>query len=313
MNKYILKVAAKKVMALLPICLSLLFLSACSDNDLDDMQGTYDNITHYNFTSATVQPTVKLHKGIKALNVNLTDAAGNQAVLSFGSKEWILAPGTYTGVASVSANAQIGGTVGGKTVTGGSVDVNQIDSVYYINGLLTLDDGSKSVINYHGQLTFVVGVDDPEASGYTFTLTVSPVTVFDMTTYQQKVIDGVKKYTFTISNEQGQPVAEINAINNPDMATASLPGTYTVAQSAQAPLTVDAGYCVPQYNMAGGTFYTDDNGKKQYISGGTINISLAHDADGNALYSFQGTDLSTIDGTGAAGTGAFKITYTTAK
>lgn len=151
--------------ALLSVCLSLFFCAACSDNDLDSLQGTYNNIVRYTFTQADVQPTVKKDKDIKVLNVNFTDAAGDKAALSFGSKEWRLTAGSYTGVASVSAIEQMNGTVGGKTVSGGSVDVNIIGSIYYLNGLLTLADGSRCVVNYRGPLAFVVDTDVHEAGG----------------------------------------------------------------------------------------------------------------------------------------------------
>lgn len=311
MNKYILKVAAKKVMALLPICLSLFFLSACSDNDLDDMQGTYDNITHYNFTSATVQPTVKLHKGIKALNVNLTDNSGASATLSFGSKDWILPAGTYGCTATVSKGGEVAGTVGTQAVSGGSMDVNIIDSTYYLNGLVTLADGSQSVVNYHGPLTFAIGEDDPEASGYVMALKKEAVALYDWGTGKFLSYPDVTKYTLTFTDPEGKAAGEFGLIAANNLDAQSLAGTYTLQSSAVKAGLCDAGWINTQYNMSGGSYYVDANGTKQFATSGTITLSTAEDADGNTLYSVTGKDISTTtqDGSVKADHQKFSIIF----
>lgn len=159
----------KNIIKYICLALSIVGLAACSDNDLDDLQGTYDNIARYNYSVAAVQPTTNMGNGIKSLNVALSDASGNDATISFGSTEWVLPLGTYTAAASISGSNQLTGTVGGKQISGGSIDVNIIDTTYYFNGFLELADGSQTVINYRGPLTFVVGVDVAETSSYILT------------------------------------------------------------------------------------------------------------------------------------------------
>lgn len=303
-------------MKMIKYIISLIVLTgcmvSCTDNSIDNLHGAYSDIVRYTYTSASAKPTTKLKKGIKQLNITLSDASGNDAVFKFGSKEWTLASGTYTAVSTIVSNLDFGGTIGGKAISSGSIDVNAIDSTYYFNGLLTLSDNSKVVINYKGKLSFKEGIDDPEASGYTFAVVTGSVTLFDGTTHTSTIVDGVTQYAFTIKDESGKPIALINTINNPDLTTNSLIGTYTVSSSAASAQTAGAGYCYPTYNIAGGTCYTDDSGIVQYITAGTITISTTTDSDGKTLYTFSGSNLSTISATGTTVTGnSFKITYAT--
>ena len=175
------------------------------------------------------------------------------------------------------------------------------------NGLVKLADGTETVINYSGVLSFITGVDDPEASGYTFTIAEQPVSIMDYTTFTPINYPDVTKYIITVNDPNGKKVAEFNTINANSLAASALTGNYTVESNAHEANTIDAGYAYPEYSIFGGTFYTDANSVTQ-----TINIETATDGEGHTLFTFSGTALSTIDANGTAGTaGTFKITFAT--
>ena len=77
-------------------------LWSCSDDVVDGLSGTYDNINRYNFTSVNTLETDKLKKGLKYLNMKFADDNGNTLSLRVVSREWTLQAGSYTPMASVS-------------------------------------------------------------------------------------------------------------------------------------------------------------------------------------------------------------------
>ena len=83
------------------IAAAALMLVGCEKDSIDGLSGKFSDITFFDFTNVTVQPTEKLGKGIKALNTTFSDASSNMT-LRFGSKEWILGEGTYALVSDVS-------------------------------------------------------------------------------------------------------------------------------------------------------------------------------------------------------------------
>ena len=48
--------------------------TACDNDSIEDLSGEFSNITFCDFTNATVQPTDKLGKGVKALNTPIMQA-----------------------------------------------------------------------------------------------------------------------------------------------------------------------------------------------------------------------------------------------
>ena len=283
--------------------------TACNNDSIDELSGEFSNITFCNFTNASVQPTDKLGKGIKALNTSFTDAAGNTLTLRFGSAEWTLQPGTYLQVATVSTNGQYSGTVNGTAISEGNVDVSLTGDTYYVVGLVKTSDGKEYKTSYKGNLSFQIGVDDPEPSGYTYTVVTSDVWVMDMTTYTYVNVPGVTKYSFAIKDPNGNAVAAIDAIATAGTAVKDLAGTYTVASGASAPFTIDAGYYYPDYNAVGGSNYTDEKGG-HYVNAGTIEIATATSSEGELLLTFTGKDLGSqnTDGTDSSD-GSFKISF----
>ena len=87
----------KKIKYIIALC-ALLGFTACDNNSIEDLSGEFSNISFCTFNSATVQPTDKVGKGIKALNTSYTDATGNSLTLRFGSKECIAFSTLFSGL-----------------------------------------------------------------------------------------------------------------------------------------------------------------------------------------------------------------------
>ena len=71
-------------------------LGACSNDVVDDLSGTYDDVCRINLTTVKTLPTVKLAKGVKRLNMEFTGDDGSTVALGVFSTEWTLQPGDYT-------------------------------------------------------------------------------------------------------------------------------------------------------------------------------------------------------------------------
>ena len=280
------------------LLLAVLGFTACEDDSIESLSGEFNDITFCNFTDVTVQPTEKLGKGVKALNTSFTDADGHSLTLRFDSKEWILGEGTYSPVAAVSSAGTYSGTVNGAAISEGTMDVNLVGETYFVTGLVKTTDGKEYRTYYKGPMTFVVGEDDPEPSGYTMSIATSEVSIMDWNTWQTTVYPDVTKYTITISDPTGQQVALLDIINRNNLKPEQLAGSYTIVSDAHDAMQISGGYSLPEYGMAGGSGYKDSNDKMQYLLGGNVEITTAMGIDGNTLYSLKGTGLSVIDAAG---------------
>lgn len=290
--------------------LAALSFTACSDSAIEDLKGDYADMVVCSTATAQVQPTVKLGKGIKSLNVDFNDAGGNKFSIGFRSSEWILPGGTYTvgdgvaqGKCQVSAN--------GATLASGEANVNVIDGKYYVSGLFADAQGKRYKLDYKGKLEFVIGEDDPEPSGYTMMITQQPVTSYDWSTGQTTVYDGVTKYSLTVSSPEGATTLYLDLINATGTATASLAGSYTVQGDSHEAWLCDNGWVLPSYNMAGGSYYVDAAGVKQYITSGKIQLATVKSSEGATLYNISATALgtTTADGATTSTTGAFSVKF----
>lgn len=284
-----------------------LFFSACNNDAIDDLQGVYGDMQICHSNEATVQPTTKLGKGIKSLNVDIKDAQGNDVTVNFRSSEWILPSATYK-ISNTVANKTCVVKVNGEAMQSGDLDVTIYGGVYYFSGLFTNQAGKRVKLDYHGNLTFEVGVDDPEASGYT--LTIAPTPIVDLSTGAPVVNPNATKYIISINNPAGQPAAYLEAVNANQLGHTDLAGEYTIQGNASEPWLMGNGYFYPQYGAVGGSFFVDEAGVKQYITAGKIIISTVKDAERQDLFSFEGADLATQSGVdGSAGKGSFKIKF----
>ena len=290
--------------------LAVIGFTACDSDSIEGLQGTFSDITFCDFNNANVLPTTKLGKGVKSLNTQFTDADGNTLSLSFGSKEWILGEGSFTPVATVETAGTYAGTVNGSAISEGNVDVSIVEETYFITGLVKTADGKQYKTYYKGPLTFIVGEDDPEASGYTMSIQTSAVAIMDWTTWQTTTYPDVTKYTITVCDPNGAQVAMFDVINDNDKTADQLTGSYTIVSDAHDAMQISAGYSLPDYGMAGGSSFVDAAGATQYLTGGgTVEITTATGIDGSTLYSFKGTGLGTTDITGATGSGSFNIMF----
>ena len=299
----------KKIYKLMLLPLAAMMWS-CSDDVVDDLTGVYDqNLHRHTFVTAKTEQTDKLKKGLKSLHIVLDDGKGATFDVRVVSREWVLQPGVYKPMASLEepkANeysavvASDGQTYG--AITEGDLEVNMAGKDYDISGILTGGDGRRYVIGYRGPLEFVVGVDDPEPSGYTVTMKADPVTVMDYTTWQQTTVPGVNKYTLAITDPTGADAGFFEAINKEGLSMAELAGTYTIAGSPTEPWLIDNGWYVPDYGMGGGAYVVSSTGEKQYLTQGKIEITATEGITGETLYSFSGEGLSFFTTTGGSGT-----------
>lgn len=285
-----------------------LCFTACDNDALDGMQGVYADMQNYTSQEATVQPTTKLKKGVKALNVDIKDVKGTAIQISFGSTEWILPAASYT-VAETVANKTCVVKVNGEAMKSGDIDVSLIGGKYYLNGLFANAAGQRVKLNYVGELAFVVGQDDPEASGYMMMIDEQPV--YDWTTGQATMIPGVTKYSVSVTSPEGAITLYLDLINAPGKTATGIVGTYTVQGNAHDAWLCDNGWVNPAYNMAGGSYYVDASGVKQYITSGQIEVSTAMSSEGAALFNLVAKNLgtTTADGKTTSTTGSFSVKF----
>ena len=287
-----------------------LCFTACDNDALDGMQGVYADMQNYTSQEAIVQPTTKLKKGVKALNVDIKDVKGTTIQVSFGSTEWILPAASYT-VAETVANKTCVVKVNGEAMKSGDIDVSLIGGKYYLNGLFANAAGQRVKLNYVGELAFVVGQDDPEASGYMMMIDEQPVTSYDWATGQTTVFPGVTKYSVSVTSPEGATTLYLDLINASGNTATGIVGTYTVQGNAHDAWLCDNGWVVPDYNMAGGSYYVDASGVKQYITSGQIEVSTAMSSEGAALFNLVAKDLgtTTADGKTISTTGSFSVKF----
>lgn len=284
---------------------------ACSNDDIDDLGGKYDEVARYDFDRAKVSPTLKMEKGIKCLRIELENSNGDIFTLAIGTTEWILQPGAYSPVYQPEAITNLtymGGVninqPGSLACVEGSLNVLSEKDGYRINGIFNdTDAGKKFVVNFRGPLEFEIGEDDPEPSGYTVSFTKQPATKTDPVTYQPIPLEGLSKYTFKITDPAGNDAGTIEAINATDIETADLAGDYNIVGSPEKAWLVDNGWVVPDWNMAGGTYFVNAKGEKRYVTGGVLNISFATGINGEQLINISGAALPAVKADGSdAGT-----------
>ena len=287
-----------------------LCFTACDNDALDGMQGVYADMQNYTSQEAIVQPTTKLKKGVKALNVDIKDVKGTVIQVSFGSTEWILPAASYT-VAETVANKTCVVKVNGEAMKSGDIDVSLIGGKYYLNGLFANAAGQRVKLNYVGELAFVVGQDDPEASGYMMMIDEQPVTSYDWATGQTTVFPGVTKYSVSVTSPEGATTLYLDLINASGNTATGIVGTYTVQGNAHDAWLCDNGWVNPAYNVAGGSYYVDASGVKQYITSGQIEVSTAMSSEGAALFTLVAKNLgtTTADGKTTSTTGSFSVKF----
>ena len=280
-----------KLVMLLALCV----MGACSEDSIEDLQGRYD-MARYEMTQVTNQPTEKLKKGIKAINLELKDANGQQAKLRFTTKEWVLPNGVFTFVEKPTQDKEMYLELQGAEIVSGDMEVTLLGSTYYLNGLFVTNDGKQVSLKYQGALSFEIGEDDPEASGYTAVLSVQPVYLTDQSGQVTGIVPGMSQYIFNISDPAGAPAASFVAINKENLSLEELMGNYAVA-GTNAEFTMANGWKMPDDwgGWYGGTWF-DAEGTKQFVTEGTISITSVDGIEGGKLYTFEGKNLTTIIG-----------------
>ncbi len=284
---------------------------ACEEKPIDDLSGVYDNIERYNFTDAEQLPTEKVGRGIKALVLTLRDGEGNSLEMRLGSAEWILKANTYAAIGKVSADKEFSAVLNGtEAVASGNLNINLMNDVYIFSGLLATEQGREFQCNYRGALEFEIGEDDPEPSGYTAMLIVSPVNITDQSGQVTGTVPGVSKYMFVITDPNGANAAYFEAINTENLDATALAGEYTVKDNAQDALSMASGTQMPADwgGFSWGSYIVSPEAKKEFLMAGSkVAISVAESLAGEKLYSFSGSGLKTMitmnaDGSVTSGT-----------
>lgn len=283
----------------------MLFMLACSDNCIDDLSGTYE-LPRYNFTKAQANETVKLQKGLKRLDISLSNDKGETMKLLVVSREWSLQSGAYAvggGMAEPGGDMTFFGYSDTFATGAGTLNVSKNGDEYYINGIFNESAAPEKqfVVNYKGAIEFVAGIDDPEPSGYMVTVVKTQATITDPSTYQPIPLAGLSKYTFTITSPDGAAAGTIEALNATDLEMTGLAGEYTIQGNPDRAWLADNGWVVPDWGMAGGTFFFDNTGKKRFITSGTIKMEFVTGINGEQLVNFTGASLGSLnqDGTPA--------------
>lgn len=289
-------------------------VASCSDNDLDSLTGKY-KIYEVKSNQAADVNSIYLKRGVKSLSFTVVGDNGNSVKFSLGSNEWLPEAGGYSAVDEVSQAATYSAVANlqdsEQKVVSGTLTVAAADEGYDVSGVLQTDGGNYVRVAFSGPIAFVVGEDTPEASGYTMTLKTETVSVTDWTTGQTTQYPELTKYVLGFNNPEGKAVGEFHLINKKDMKAAELAGTYRLQSNPAEAGLCDAGWTVPQYYMAGGTYYVDADGVNQYATAGDITLAVDEDADGNVLFSVSGAPLSTTtaDATQTSATGSVNIKY----
>ena len=117
------------------------------------------------------------------------------------------------------------------TIASGDVEVTLLGDTYYIDGLFMSKTGKQYSCDYKGSISFEIGEDDPEASGYTTVLTTSPVYLLDTNNQPIGIVPGVSQYSFAVSDPDGNGVAQFDLINKENMPLEALAGSYSVLVS----------------------------------------------------------------------------------
>ena len=286
-----------QIIALLMCCVCW----ACSDDTNEDLNNS--RISLYKFRSVTEQSTNKLKKGVKALNMALTNEDGDKLLLTIGCSEWILKPTSYSLVDQVTVDKQFSAvlTSNGSLVNfaNGTLDVSLIKDTYYIIGVFYTDFEKKVRCEFRGPISFVIGEDEPEPSGYTTTMKVSPIYIRDQNGQVTGVVDGVAQYSFAISDPSGNAVGQFDLINTAGLSSADeLAGSYTAVNGAQAVGTMNAGNAFPMAwgGSSWGSFFIPEGGAKNFIQGGTVTLTTAVSSEGETLLTFSGSGLNTTLG-----------------
>ena len=224
----------KKIFQLTAL-LMLCFLGACSEDGLDGLSGKYD-MERRVYKNIVAQSTDKLRKGVKQLNLKFADEAGNEWDLRLGSKDWVLQNGVFkakllekleeSDIKSEEDKIKpkepltaglLYSIVGQDTIASGDLEVTLLGDTYYIDGLFMSKTGTQYSCDYKGPITFEIGEDDPEASGYTTVLTTSPVYLLDANNQPVGIVPGVSQYSFAVSDPDGNGVAQFDLINKENM------------------------------------------------------------------------------------------------
>jgi hypothetical protein len=277
------------------ITAGLMLFSACEEDTIDPLSGTYPVPTDYTLGSILVQD---MQKGATTRTFTLELGSSDRylAINFVGSRlSYFLTPGVYTIAAEATAKA--GNYIAGQTrwvasgaslpLTDGSVFVKLDGDVYTITGTVMLEDRSIIRIAFTGAIPF-----EPDPPAFTYAVEVQKPYAWtaDGATYNN--VEGSQLNKISVFSE-GIPVAYFEIVAEESV---SLTGTYPVngeirdaVGAVVQGLYMDLSAFVPGLIIEGGSYLLNDN-DKQYISAGNITIT-----NNSGVLTFTSSNLAIID------------------
>ena len=238
------------------------------------------------------------------LTASLT-GRGYKVNMTIGSEGLELMPGNYEIKKDVSAVGECALTVNdGRSdlpISTGKVEIRSTSGGYSVN--ISVSGLFDQKFQYDGPLAFSL---DFEPSEDTFFMMVGDVTTMNAQ-WQTVIVQGVRKYAITVVSAEGNDVAYIEIVGQPGKTLEDLVDTYDVKSSSTAAGTVIAGGVY--WGTGYGSYFINESGEAQYITGGKITLSSLKGTDGIDYYSITGSGLSTTTASGASGSGDLRVKY----
>ena len=181
----------------------------------------------------------------------------------------------------------------------GTVTVSETDGGYLVD--LVLESTFDFHFAYEGPLSFEL---DLEPSGNTLFMMMMDATTINEW-WQTVIVSGVMRYAVTVRDPEGETLAYLEFISDPDETMADLAGKYDVKSSGTESGTIPAGSM--GWGSPTGSYYIDEAGTAQYITGGKITLTTFQDEAGTDFYTIEGSNLTTLTASGTVGTGSFKF------
>lgn len=280
------------------LLLMLCFFCGCEEAAIDPLTGKYPVPESYELTTLSGQEVAKMSNGNRTFSLKMSGTGGTLSI-DFIGKEYYLTAQSYTKddsgqtLGTYSNGIWSGNNSTGVALASGIIKVEKSDNNYSISGVVTLADNTVIKIAYHGEIIYE---PDPETANgdYYFEDVVSDVTSYDWSTGVVSVIEGVKYHTIKLYDNDANFIASFEAVT--DENAASVAGVYAIADSPQQALLMNNGWDGTAYGMGiGGTTLMQD-GTQWLVKSGSIQV-----VNDNGIWSFAGTNLSTVSTTGVAG------------
>ena len=261
-----------------------------------------------------VEKTYVLNEVVESTAFPADDGSYNIAVtlkgqgfyvkLSVKSADASIPEGTYQAASDINApgGCKFGLNDGrnDRPIASGEATIAGDNDAYTINISIT-SNNIPYIFVYNGPISFDSSL---EPSGNVVFVTEGNVTVTNEN-WQETVVSGVSKYTLEVLDPSENILASIELIGQNGKGLKDLAGEYTITSNSTAAGTIAAGYS--SWGYTGGSFYVDESGAQQFMTGGKVTLSYAKDSEGTVFCSLTGKNLSTVNAVGTVGSGNLQL------